>query len=54
MKIRSLIVATLVFFALAGALYWSEHRKPTDEIAKASANTAPAILKLDEAIDYQT
>ena len=49
MKTRSLIVATLVFFALAGALYWSEHRKPTDEIAKASANTAPAILKLDEA-----
>ncbi|MFZ0136059.1 MAG: DUF4340 domain-containing protein, partial [Candidatus Sulfotelmatobacter sp.] len=49
MKLRSLIVATFVFFALAGALYWSEHRKPTDEIAKASANTAPVILKLDEA-----
>ncbi|MFZ0951446.1 MAG: DUF4340 domain-containing protein [Candidatus Sulfotelmatobacter sp.] len=49
MKLRSLIVATFVFFALAGALYWSGHRKPADEIAKASADTAPAILKLDEA-----
>jgi hypothetical protein len=49
MKIRSLIVATFVFVALAGTLYWSEHRKPADEISKASANTAPAILKLNEA-----
>ncbi len=49
MKIRSLIVATLVFLVLGGTLYWSEHRKPADEVAKASANTAPAILKLDRA-----
>lgn len=49
MKIRSLIVATFVLVALVGTLYWSEHRKPTDETAKASADTPPIILKLDEA-----
>src|SRR5579871_343640 len=49
MKIRSLIVATLVLLALGSILYWSEHRKPGDEAAKASADTPPAILKLDEA-----
>ena len=49
MKIRSLIVATLIFLALGGTLYWSEHHKPTDESAKVSADTPPAILKLDEA-----
>ncbi len=49
MKIRSLIVAMLVLLALAGTLYWSEHKKPADEVAKASANTSPAILKLDQA-----
>jgi hypothetical protein len=49
MRIRSLIVAGFVLIALAGALYWSEHRKPGDETTKASANSAPMILKLDEA-----
>ena len=48
MKIRGLIVAALVFLALAGILYWSEHRKP-DETAKAATAAPPAILKLDEA-----
>jgi Domain of unknown function (DUF4340) len=48
MKIRSLIVATVVLAALVGTLYWSEHRKPSEETAKASADTAPTILKLDE------
>jgi len=48
MKLHNLIVAAVVLLALAGTLYWSEHRKPTDEIAKASANTSSAILKLDE------
>jgi hypothetical protein len=48
MKIRSLIVATVVLVALVGTLYWSEHRKPSEEAAKAPADTAPAILKLDE------
>lgn len=48
MKIRSLIVATFVFLVLAGTLYWSNHRKPSDDVAKVSADTPPSILKLDE------
>ncbi len=48
MKIRSLIFAMLVLLALVGTLYWSERKKPVDEVAKASA-TSPAILKLDQA-----
>ena len=48
MKIRGLISASLVFFALAGVLYWSEHRKPADSGA-VSADAPPSILKLDEA-----
>ena len=47
MKIRGLIVAALVFFILAGILYWSEHHKPAEDTAKVSADTPPAILKLD-------
>jgi hypothetical protein len=47
MKIRSLIVAAIVLLALTSVLYWSEHRKPADETA--SADTSPAILKLDSA-----
>lgn len=46
MKLRSLLVSTFVLVALIGTLYWSEHRKPVE--AKASAGTAPSILKLDE------
>ena len=49
MKIRSLIVATFVLLALVGTLYWSDHKKPSSEVTKASANTSPAILKLDPA-----
>jgi hypothetical protein len=48
MKIRGLIIASLVFIALAGVLYWSEHRKP-EEAAKAASDAPPTILKLDEA-----
>lgn len=47
MKIRGLIVASLVFFILAGILYWSDHHKPAENAATASADTPPAILKLD-------
>jgi len=49
MKIRSLIVAAFVLLVLVGTLYWSGKRKPTSQIATASADTPPAILKLDEA-----
>lgn len=48
MKIRGLIIASVVFFALAGTLYWSEHRKSTETPSKTSADTPPSILKLDE------
>jgi hypothetical protein len=47
MKIRGLMVAAVLFFVLAGILYWSDHHKSAEEPAKASANTPPAILKLD-------
>jgi len=49
MKIRSLIFATFVLLVLVGALYWSGHHKPAEESTKASADTPPTILKLDEA-----
>jgi len=49
MKIRSLVVAAFVLLALIGTLYWSEHRKPTEETARTSADTPPTILKLDGA-----
>jgi hypothetical protein len=48
MKLRGLIVSTVVLLALMGTLYWSEHRKPKEETT-VSADTSPAILKLDEA-----
>jgi hypothetical protein len=48
MKLRSLIVATVLLLALIGTLYWSEHKKPSEEASTASANS-PTILKLDEA-----
>jgi len=47
MKLRSLILATVVLLALVGTLYWSEHRKPKEETT-VSADTSPAILKLEE------
>ena len=48
MKIRGLLIATLVFAGLAGFLYWSDHHKPSAEAAKPDADAAPSILKLDE------
>ncbi len=49
MKIRGLVVAAFVFFILAAILYWSERHKPGEDAAKASADAAPSILKLDSA-----
>ena len=48
MKLRSLILSSVVLLALVGTLYWSEHRKPKDETT-VSADSSPSILKLDEA-----
>jgi hypothetical protein len=47
MKIRGLLVATVVLAVLAGVLYWSDHRKSSAEAAK-PAEATPSILKLDE------
>ena len=48
MKIRGLLIATIVLAVLAGILYWSDHHKSSAEAAKPNGDTAPAILKLDE------
>jgi Domain of unknown function (DUF4340) len=48
MKIRGLLIAAIVLAALAGVLYWSDHRKSSAEAAKPNADTAPAILTLDQ------
>ena len=49
MKIRGLVIAALILLILAGVLYWSNHHKPGEQTAKASADTPPVILKLDQA-----
>jgi hypothetical protein len=48
MKIRGLLIATVVLAALAGFLYWSDHHKSSAEAAKPATDAAPAMLKLDE------
>jgi len=47
MKIYSLAIAALVLAVLTGFLYWSGHHKPGEDATKISADTPPAILKLD-------
>jgi hypothetical protein len=47
MNFRGLIVAVVVLGALGGVLYWSQHRKPPEEVAPASAATV--ILKVNAA-----
>jgi hypothetical protein len=46
MKFRGLIVAVIVLAALAGVLYWSQHRKPPAENATVPA-APPLVLKID-------
>lgn len=48
MKLRSLILATLVLLSLIGTLYWSEHRKAPADVAQASSDTAVPMLKLEQ------
>ena len=51
MKMRQLIVATVVLAALAGMLYWSNHRKPASASVIAGPSTANAkviSLKQDD------
>jgi hypothetical protein len=49
MNFRGLSVAVVVLAALAGVLYWSEHRKAPEENAAVPATSAPVILKIDPA-----
>lgn len=49
MKFRGLLVAAVILAALSGVLYWSNHRKPTDDTAKAAVDAPPKILSLNEA-----
>jgi hypothetical protein len=49
MNVRGLTVAVVVLAALAGVLYWSDHRKVPEENAGVSATPAPVILKIDAA-----
>ena len=48
MQSRGLYIATAVLVILGGVWYWSEHRKPSEDTSKTSADTPPAILKLDQ------
>ena len=42
MKMRQLLVATVVLAGLAATLYWSNHRKPASDSVSASASTTNA------------
>jgi len=48
MKLRGLIVATVILAGLCGALYWSNHHKPADA-TEVSADVPPKILAVKEA-----
>jgi hypothetical protein len=48
MKTHGLLVAALVLLVLGGVLYWSNHHPSAEEGTKISADTPPAILKLDQ------
>jgi Domain of unknown function (DUF4340) len=49
MKMRQLLVATIVLAALAGALYWSNHRKPaTDSVSASTSATNAKVIALSQ------
>src|SRR3954468_887175 len=48
MKLHGLAIAAFVLAVLTWFLYWSERHKPADETSKLTADTPPAILKLDQ------
>ncbi len=47
MKTRGLLAAVIILLALAGALFWSNHKQKTDA-AKPAADAAPKILTIPE------
>ena len=53
MKSTGLLVAAAVLLALTGALYWSDHHKPSESASSSSSSTgaeapAPKILTLKD------
>src|SRR5580693_311846 len=49
MKMRQLLVATVVLAALAATLYWSNHRKPANDSVNASPSTTNAkVISLNQ------
>jgi hypothetical protein len=46
MNPRGLTIAAVVLAALTGVLYWSEHRKPTEDASTATPS-APVVLKVN-------
>jgi hypothetical protein len=49
MKGRGLLVAAIVLAALAGTLYWSNHRKPATSSLTSAAESSPKILDVTPA-----
>jgi hypothetical protein len=48
MNLRKLLAAGIVLAALTAALYWSNHRKPIEDAAKAAANAPVKILSFQK------
>jgi len=48
MKIHGLVIAACVLLILGGVLYWSNKHPQNERASKISADTPPAILKLDQ------
>jgi Domain of unknown function (DUF4340) len=48
MKLGRLLIAAVVLAALVGALYWSNRKQASSSTVKASVDTTPKILSLDE------
>ena len=49
MRIHGLAIAACVLLILGAVLYWSNRHQTNNESSKISADTSPAILKLDQA-----
>jgi hypothetical protein len=49
MKMRQLLAATIVLAALAGVLYWSNHRKPaSDNVSASSSSSNVKVISLNQ------
>src|SRR6267154_2882797 len=48
MRIHGLVIGACVFLILGGVLYWSNKHPRNEQASKISADTPPAILKLEQ------